>query len=44
MRRTTTILMTPVPDGSELEIIVNSRDAGAQSSTARFFSSLDELA
>jgi hypothetical protein len=40
---TTTMLMTPVPDGTELEIIVNRCGDGGQATAARVFNSLHDL-
>ena len=40
---TTTLLMTPAPGGTDLEIIVNRRSDGGQAAAARFFNSLHDL-
>ncbi len=40
---TRTLLTTPAPGGTELEIIVNRRSDGGQAAAARFFNSLHEF-
>jgi len=39
---TMTILLAPVPDGTEVEIIVNSRGSGGQGAAVGFFNSLHD--
>lgn len=41
--QTTTIIPTPLPDGTDLEIIVGAKGGGGRESAERFFTSLHDL-